>query len=66
MLALDTARRIEQVLAGLHAEFPDAPLETIKHDVDERVHELALTARFDDYVPLLARRTVRERLLAMN
>jgi hypothetical protein len=65
-LTQSTERRIEQVLKGLHAEFPRVPLEMIEHDLEDRVRELAERARFDDFVPLLARRAVRERLQAHN
>ena len=67
MLTLSTERRIEQVVEGLHAEFPQAPLEMIEHDIEGRVRELRWGgAHFDDFVPLLARRAVRERLQARN
>ena len=64
MLTQSTERRIEQVVKGLHAEFPQAQLEMIEHDIEGRVRELRWGAHFDDFVPLLARRAVRERLQA--
>lgn len=60
------AARIEQVPRMLKAEFPTVPLEVIEHDVEDRVRRLVAGASFDDFVPLLAQRAVRERLRALN
>ena len=61
-LTVTAARKIEQLPRYLHLEFPDAPVAAIEHDVEERVHELIVSAHFDDYVPLLVHRAVREHL----
>ncbi|HWB21781.1 MAG TPA: DUF3562 domain-containing protein [Gaiellaceae bacterium] len=63
-LTVTAARKIEQLPRYLKHEFPDAPFEAIQHDIEERVHELIVSAHFDDYVPLLVHRTVREHLRA--
>jgi Protein of unknown function (DUF3562) len=61
-LTATAAKQIEQLPRYLHHEFPEAAVEAIEHDVEERVHELIAQAHFDDYVPLLVHRAVRERL----
>ena len=61
-LTMTSARRVHELPLDLSAEFPTVPLQVIEHDVEERVRQLITGARFDDYVPLLARRTVREHL----
>ena len=65
-LTTTSARRIHELPLDLSAEFPTVPLRVIEHDVEERVRQLIAGARFDDYVPLLARRTVREHLRTAN
>jgi hypothetical protein len=60
----DLKRRLEKLPADLQAEFPDIPLDTIERDVNAGVHELVEQARFNDFVPVLVHRTVRERLRA--
>jgi hypothetical protein len=65
-LTMEAARRIHDLPRTLKAEFPTVPLEAIEHDIEQRVDELIERARFDDYVPLLVHRAVRERLRAMN
>jgi hypothetical protein len=62
----DTAKRLERVPRDLQAEFPDVPLAEIEDDVEEGVRRLIETARFDDFVPLLVHKAVRERLRALN
>jgi hypothetical protein len=66
MLTQSTAKRIEQISKGLHEEFPQAPLQMIEHDIEDRVRELKVGAHFDDFISLLAWRAVRERLQARN
>ena len=65
-LTTRAAKRIDELPGYLQAEFPGAALATIEHDVDESVRRLIAKARFDNYVPLLARKTVRDRLLTSN
>jgi hypothetical protein len=65
-LTADTAKRLERLPHDLHAEFPEVPMQTIEHDVQEGVRELISNARFTDYVPLLVHKTIRERLRATN
>ena len=61
-LTITAAKKIEQLPRYLHAEFPTAPIEAIEHDVEERLHDLIAGAHFDDFVPLLVHRSVRQRL----
>ena len=65
-LTTTTTKHLEQVPGSLKAEFPGVPLEAIEHDLEERVRQLITNAHFDDYIPLLARRAVRERLRATS
>ncbi len=60
------AKKIEQLPRYLHNEFPSAPVEEIEHDVEERLRDLIASAHFDDYIPLLVHRSVRERLRTLN
>lgn len=60
------SKRIEQVPPRLKHEFPQVPLDTIEQGVEEHVRRLIVSAHFDDYVPLLVHRAVRERLRAIN
>jgi hypothetical protein len=61
-LTMNAAKQIEHLPEYLHDEFPDAPVAVIEHDVEERVRDLIAEAHFDDYVPLLVHKSVRERL----
>ena len=65
-LTLSASRRIEQLPHHLHTEFPQVPLSAIEHDVAEHAHKLIAGAHFDDYIPVLVRRAIRERLQDMN
>ena len=65
-LSRATAKQIEQLPRYLHNEFPSAPVDAIEHEVEERLRDLIAIAHFDDYVPLLVHRSVRERLRAVN
>ena len=66
LLTAQASKHLAQVPRTLHGEFPAVPLEFIEHDLEERVRALLRGAHFDDYIPLLAHRTVRERLRATN
>ena len=59
-LTTDVARRLERLPEDLQAEFPDVGLEPIQGDVDTHARELLTSARFDDFVPVLVHRAVRE------
>jgi len=61
-LTPDLTRRIERLPADLQTEFPCVSLEAIKRDVEEGVDELITVARFDEFVPVLVHKAVRERL----
>jgi hypothetical protein len=61
-LTPDVARRLERIPEDLRAEFPAIQLETIRGDVDAHARELLERARFDDFVPVLVHRAVRESL----
>jgi len=63
-LTEDLTRRLRRIPAELKAEFPDVELDAIERDVDESVRELSQRARFNDFVPLLVHKAVRERLRA--
>jgi hypothetical protein len=65
-LTTASAHRIHELPRSLKAEFPTVPLDRIEHDVEERLHQLIADAHFDDYVPLLVHRSVRERLRETN
>ena len=58
-----TRRKLEHLPGDLQREFPAVPLQRIHDVVDTLAGELLRAARFDDYVPLLAHRHARERLL---
>lgn len=60
------ATRIQQVPRTLKHEFPQVPLEAIEQDVEEHLRRLIASAHFDDFVPLLVHRAVRERLRDVN
>jgi len=55
-------KRLEHVPRALHSEFPAIPIEEIESDLEAHVRHLLEQAHFDDFVPLLARRAVREHL----
>lgn len=61
-LTVEAAKRIDQLPRYLQKEFPTVPLAVIEHDVDTRVRVLITDAHFDDYVPLLAHKAVRQHL----
>lgn len=61
-LTADLAKRLERLPRDLRDEFPEIPFETIAHDVDSDARELMAGARFNDFVPVLVHRAVRERL----
>jgi len=61
-LTAEVTKRLEHVPQELHAEFPHVPLTTIEHDLNDR--DLSASARFNDYIPVLAHRAVRDRLRA--
>jgi hypothetical protein len=63
-LTEDLARRLRGIPAELKAEFPDVELDAIERDVVRSVQELSRRAGFNDFVPLLVHKTVRERLRA--
>jgi predicted Zn-dependent protease with MMP-like domain len=48
----------------LQHEFPDVPFELLEQRVDVHTNELLETAKFDDFIPLLVGRRIRERLHA--
>ena len=60
----DTLRKLAHVRTDLRGEFPQVPEEQVDGHVQAVAAELLVLARFDDYVPLLVRRHVRERLSA--
>jgi hypothetical protein len=63
-LTAEVTKRLEHVPQELHAEFPHVPLTTIEHDLNDRARDLSASARFNDYIPVLAHRAVRDRLRA--
>ncbi|HTS72254.1 MAG TPA: DUF3562 domain-containing protein [Gaiellaceae bacterium] len=65
-LTEDLTRRLRRIPAELKAEFPDVELDAIERDVDQSVRELSQRARFNDFVPLLVHKAVRERLRARH
>jgi hypothetical protein len=65
-LTMNAAKQIEHLPEYLHEEFPDAPVAVIEHDVEERVRDLIAEAHFDDFVPLLVHKSVRERLRTIS
>ena len=58
-----TRRKLAHLPVELKREFPLVPPEKIDSLVDVLALRLLLTARFDDFVPLLTHRHARERLL---
>lgn len=65
-LTAEVARRLERLPLDLQAEFPHVPLQAIEQDVDKGIRELIERSRFNDFVPLLVHKTIRERLRAVN
>ncbi len=63
-LSAATRNRLARLKSDLRREFAAVPKEHIDELVDESVAELLKRAQFDDFVPLLTSRRVRERLLA--
>jgi hypothetical protein len=60
----DIAKRLERLPWDLHEEFPDVPFEAIEQDVRAGAEELVASARFNDFVPVLVHRAVRDQLRA--
>ena len=63
-LTADLEKRLKRLPQDLQGEFPDVPVETIERTVDADARELVARARFNDFVPLLVHKAVREQLLA--
>lgn len=61
-LSPDMKRRFERLAQDLEREFPDVPADAIEADLQNRIWSLSGKARFNDFVPLLAHKAVRERL----
>jgi len=59
-----TRRKLEHLPVELKRECPLVPSEKIDSPVDALALRLLLTARFDDFVPLLTHPHARERLLS--
>ena len=62
----DLTRRMERLPKDLQAEFPGVPLEVIKRDVDQGARQLVAAAKFDDFVPLLVHKAIRDRLRSVQ
>ena len=58
----DLRKHLARVPTDLEVEFPCVPPEAIALEVDLEARELVAMARFNDFVPLLVHRAVRERL----
>jgi hypothetical protein len=58
-----TKAKLEHGKTTLAEEFTTVPRTVISTSVDATAGHLLRSARFDDYIPLLARRYVRDRLL---
>jgi phage terminase Nu1 subunit (DNA packaging protein) len=58
-----TRKKLAHIPQELQREFPHVPVERIDELVDALSVRLLLAAHFDDFVPLLAHRRARERLL---
>ncbi len=61
-LTHNAEKHLEQVPHQLQSEFPQLPASAIELDVREHVRDLIADAHFDDYVPLLVHKAVREHL----
>lgn len=59
-----TRSRLASLKADLRREFSGLPADRVDQLVEDVVAELLEQAQFDDFVPLLAGRRVRERLAA--
>jgi len=57
-----TVNKIEQLHLSLCREFPAVGEEHVRELLDLNVEELIQRAHFDDFVPLLAYRHVREHI----
>lgn len=64
VLSEATRRKLDHLPGELKREFPHVSVEKIDDIVDALALRLLVTARFDDFVPLLTHRHARERLLA--
>jgi len=63
MLATAATRsKLAHALADLLHEFPDQPEQHVEAMIDIVAEDLLETARFDDFVPVLAHRQAREHL----
>jgi len=61
MLATAATRsKLEHAVADLLHEFPDQPEQQVEDVIGGVAADLLETARFDDFVPLLAHRRARE------
>ena len=61
-LPAEVTKRLEHIPQELQAEFPHVPLTAIERNLNDRVRDLSAQARFNDFIPVLAHRAVRERL----
>jgi uncharacterized protein DUF3562 len=62
-LRTETKRKVEHGKVRLAVEFWTTPPAEIAKRVDDATHRLLEEAHFDDYVPVLAQRLVRDDLL---
>jgi hypothetical protein len=65
-LTADLEKRLKRLPEDLHEEFPEIPVDTIERTVDAGARELVARARFNDFVPVLVHKVVREQLLARS
>jgi hypothetical protein len=62
ILTATTRTKLEHSAKMLAAEFDGVPQAVIAHQVDAAAALLLKTASFDDYIPVLTHRYVRQRL----
>ncbi len=57
-----TKAKLEQSKRMLEAEFNTVPHDQIEREIEAIATALVEEAHFDDYIPILAQRSVRDRL----
>ncbi len=61
-----TKSKLDHTIRMLAAEFPHLHHEVVRREVETVTGALLASARFDDYIPILAHRSARDRLSSLG
>jgi hypothetical protein len=66
VLSATTQHRLAGLQLELEREFPNVPPQRVRAQLEKVTGRLVSDARFDEYIPLLAYRQARERLVLLE